>query len=435
MNRKQTYNRRDFLKLGGAASALVAAFPTIIPARVLGADAPSKQVTFGFVATGGMGASNVDRVLKLKDKGAHVVAVCDVDQFNRDRSARRVDKVYGTTGCKSVNDFRELTRDKGIDAIVVSTPDHWHTIPAVDAIRHGKDVFVEKPLTHSIREGQVLVAALRKHNRVGQTGTMQRSDKDFRYVANVIQQGALGKIDRIEVLIPANNKFIGADWKPEPVPEGLDYEMWVGPAPFAPYTKQRTHYQFRFQADYGGGQTTNWGAHYIDIAQWALGMDESGPVAVDGFGEFPTTGLFTTATRVDFTATYASGVKLRMRTRTDGVMDGNVKFYGEKGWIDVSRSKLKASDESLLTIGGGPGKGGDSGEAHMANFLDCIRSREKCVADLAIGHRTTTVCNLGNIVLQLRRPLKWDPVKEEFIGDQQANRMRERAYRAPWTLV
>lgn len=433
--KQQNVSRRDFLKVSGAATAFVAAFPTIIPSSVLGQNAPSKQVTFGFVATGGMGNSNIDRVLKLKDKGARIVAVCDVDKPNRDRAAKRIEKFYGETGIRTANDFRELTRDKSIDAIVVSTPDHWHTIPAVDAIRNGKDVYVEKPLTHSIREGQVLVAELRKHNRVGQTGTMQRSDKDFRYVAKVIQAGALGKIDHIDVLIPANNKFIGANWQPEAVPEGLDYDMWIGPAPFAPYTKQRTHYQFRFIMDYAGGQTTNWGAHYIDIAQWATGMDASGPVAVEGFGEFPSTGLFTAPTRVDFTAIYASGIRLRVRTRTDGIIDGNVKFFGEKGWIDVSRTKLLASDDALLNIDGGPGKGGDSGDAHMANLLDCIRSREKCVADLAIGHRTTTVCNLGNIVMQLRRPLKWDPVKEEFIGDQQANRLRERAYRGPWTLV
>ena len=436
MNMNQTYSRRDFLKVGGAATTFLAAFPTIIPSSVLGADAPSKQVTFGFVGVGGMGNSNVDRVLKLKDKGARIVAVCDVDKIFRDRTAKRIEKFYGESGVRAVNDFRELTRDKDIDAIVVATPDHWHAIPSIDAIRHGKDVFCEKPLTHSIREGQVLVAELRKHNRIGQTGTMQRSDGSFRYVAEAIQKGALGKVERIEVLIPANNKFIGADWKPEPVPEGLDYDMWIGPAPFAPYTKQRTHYQFRFQIDYGGGQTTNWGAHYIDIAQWALGMDSSGPVAVDGYGEYPTTGLFTSPTRVEFSATYENGVRLRMRTRTDGIMDGNVKFYGEKGWIDVSRSKLLASDDALLKIDGGPGKSrGDSGELHMANFLDCIRSREKSVADFAIGHRTTTVCNLANIVLQLRRTLKWDPVKEEFLGDQQANRMKERAFRAPWTLV
>ena len=426
-------NRRSFLKLSTAAAGAMA-LPQIIPARVLGADAPSKQVTFGFVGVGGMGTSNIDRVLKLREQGARAVAVCDVDKLVAARAADLVNLAYGDKGCGVAGDFRELTRRQDIDAIVVSTPDHWHTLPALDAIRHGKDVYVEKPLTHSIVEGRTLVDALRKHQRVGQTGTMQRSDVPFRYVADVIQKGALGKIDHIDILIPANNKYVGATWAEEPVPEGLDYDFWIGPAPWAPYTKQRTHYQFRYIMDYAGGQTTNWGAHYIDIAQWALGMDESGPVEVSGFGEFPSSGLFTAPTRVDFTARYASGVRLRVRTRTDGVYDGNVKFFGEKGWIDVSRSKLKASDDALLQIGGGPGKGADSGVAHMENLLACIRSRQKPVADLAIGHRTTTVCNLGNIAMQLRRPLTWDPAKEEFAGDQQANRMRSRAYRGPWAL-
>lgn len=427
-------SRRSFLKSSSAAAAAVAA-AQIVPSRVLGADAPSKQVAFGFVGVGGMGMSNIERVLKLRDKGARIVAVCDVDRIVAAKAAKKVDAGQGDTGCAAVGDFREITRRKDLDAIVVSTPDHWHVLPALDAIRNGKDVFVEKPLTHSIREGQVLVAELRKHGRVGQTGTMQRSDASFRYVAGIIAKGHLGKIDHIDILIPANNKYVGATWTPEPVPEGLDYDFWIGPAPWAPYTSQRTHYQFRYIMDYAGGQTTNWGAHYIDIAQWALGMDESGPVGVEGFGEFPSSGLFTAPTRVDFTATYAGGVRLRVRTRTDGVYDGNVKFFGSKGWIDVSRSKLKASDEALLKIDGGAGKGGDSGNAHMANFLDCIRSRAKPVADLAIGHRTTTVCNLGNIAMLLRRPLKWNPAREAFEGDLQAARMMSRAYRGPWALV
>lgn len=437
MNNMQTLNRRDFIKF----SSLAAGAATILPSKLFGAEASGKPVTFGFVGTGNMGSSNIDRVLRLKQQGARITAVCDVDKFFRERSAAHINKIYGDTSCQLVSgDFRKLTRHPGIDAIVVSTPDHWHALIALDAIRHGKDVYCEKPLTHSIREGQTLVAALRQHNRIGQTGTMQRSDASFRYVADVIRNGALGKLDHIDILIPANNKYVGATWAPEPVPDGLDYDFWLGPAPFAPYTKQRTHYQFRYIMDYAGGQTTNWGAHYIDIAQWALGMDDSGPVAVDGFGEFPTTGLFTAPTRVAFSATYANGVRLSVRTRTDGIYDGSVKFFGEKGWMDVSRSKLKASDDALLTINGGPKKekiaGGDaSGIAHMTNFLACIRSRERSVADFAIGHRTTTVCNLGNIVMQLRRPLKWDPVKEEFVGDQQANRMKERAYRAPWALV
>lgn len=424
-------SRRSFL----ARTGLLAGAPMIVPSRVLGANAPSRQIAVALVGVGGMGLANMDRLLKLRDRGAHIVAVCDVDRVRAQAAAATAEAAQGERGVFVTGDFREVTRREGVDAVVISTPDHWHALPALDAIRHGKDVFIEKPLTHSIEEGRVLVAELRARNRVGQTGTMQRSDGSFRYVANLIRAGGLGRIERIEVLIPANNMYCGATWSPEPVPEGLDYDFWLGPAPWAPYTSQRTHYQFRFILDYAGGQTTNWGAHYIDIAQWALGMDDSGPVAVEGFGEFPSSGLFTAPTRVDFTATYANGVRLRVHTRTDGILDGNVRFIGEQGWMDVSRSKLRASDDALLKVGGGPAARGDSGVAHMADFLDCIRTRARPVADLAIGHRTTTVCNLGNIAMHLRRPLQWDPAAERFIGDEQANRWLGRAYRSPWSLL
>lgn len=423
-------SRRHFLR-AAAATAGALAFPAIIPSRVLGAGAPGNIVTLGCVGVGGMGGAHVQKLLgSLRDR-VRIVAVCDVDKFHRERYAALINQVQGGNGCLVTGDFREVTRREGIDAVLVATPDHWHTIPALDAIRNGKDVYIEKPLTLTIQEGQVLVAELRKHNRVGQTGTMQRSDLRFQTAAEVIRSGALGEIERIEVLIPANNMYAGATWQPEPVPEGLDYDFWIGPAPWAPYTKQRTHYQFRYILDYAGGQTTNWGAHYIDIAQWALGMDESGPVAVEGFGEFPTSGLFTAPTRVEFTARYANGVPMRVRTRTDGVYDGNIVFRGKNGWLDVSRGKLKASDPGLVQDKGGP----DSVVEHWKDFCDCIATRQRPRADLAIGHRTTTVCNLGNIAMQLRRPLKWDPATEQFQDDVQATRMLGRSMRGPWSLA
>lgn len=424
-------NRRNFLQSGGLGAAA-----TILPASVFGQNAPSKQITFGFVGTGGMGFANLDRVLGLKEQGARILGVCDVDRFHRESAANKVNEAQGNKDCSVTGDFRELTQRDDIDAIVISTPDHWHALTALDAIRNSKDVYVEKPLTLTVREGQVLVSEMRKHQRVGQTGTQQRSSKSFRFVAELIRNGGLGKIKRIEVLIPANNKFVGSTWEPQEVPEGLDYEFWLGPAPWAPFHRQRTHYQFRYNMDYAGGQTTNWGAHYLDIAQWALGMDESGPVAVEGFGEFPQSGLFTAPTRVDFTVHYADGTPMHVRTRTDGVYDGNIIFHGENGWLNVSRTSLRASDPGILKTKFGDG---DTrlyvSNNHMGNFLDCIRSRKPTVSDLAIGHRTTTVCNIGNIAMQLKRKLVWDPAKEVFTGDVQANRMLQRPMRGPWSLV
>jgi len=238
------------------------------------------------------------------------------------------------------------------------------------------------------------------------------------------------------VLIPANNRYVGATWAPEAVPEGLDYDFWLGPAPYAPYTAQRTHYQFRYILDYAGGQTTNWGAHYLDIAQWALGMDGSGPVEVDGHGVFPGSGLFTAPTRVDVRYAYATGVTMRMRTRTDGIYDGNIIFYGDKGTLDVSRSKLKSTPEGILKeeIGAGETHLYKSRD-HFGNWIECVKSRELPVSDLAIGHKTTNLCTIGNIVMQLQRKLTWDPVKERFAGDEMANRLLSRPMRGPWSLA
>lgn len=425
--------RRGFMKATGAAGAL-AAFPTIIPASVLGQGAPSKVLTVACVGVGGMGLSHIAQMLKLD--AVRIVAVADVDSYHQKRAAKVVDEKYGAKGCRTVGDFREVTRAKDVDLITVATPDHWHALPALDAIRNGKDVFVEKPLTLTVREGQVLVEELRKHKRIGQTGTMQRSSEGFHRAAELIRNGRLGKVERIEVLIPANNRYVGATWKPERVPEGLDYDFWLGPAPYAPYTSQRTHYQFRYNLDYAGGQTTNWGAHYLDIAQWALGTDDAGPVAVEGHGVFPGSGLFTSPTRVDVRYTYANGVTMRMRTRTDGVYDGNIIFYGDKGVLDVSRSKLKSNPEGILKEEIGPGevhlyKSRD----HFGNWVECVKSRELPVSDLAIGHKTTNICNIGNIAMQVQRKLAWDPVKERFADDAMANRMLARPMRGPWSLV
>jgi predicted dehydrogenase len=366
-----------------------------------------------------------------------ITAVCDVDRTHRETAQQKINAGYGDRGCAGYNDFQEMLARPDLDAIWVCTPDHWHALAAIEAIRRGKDVYVEKPLTLTIREGRELVRAARWHQRVVQTGTQQRSSRRFHDTAEFIRNGGLGKLERIEVLIPANNKYCGARWDAEPVPEGLDWDRWLGPAPWAPFTRQGCHYNFRFNLDYAAGQVTNWGVHYIDIAQWAIGMDDSGPVEVEGHGEFPTSGLFTTATKVDFTCRYADGLTLRCRTRYDGVGDGNVRFFGERGWIDVSRSKSTASDPALLkevTARPGSVKLPESVN-HHDNFLTAIRQRTLPVSDVETGHRTTTVCNLGNIAMQLDRKLRWDPVREEFLDDEMANRMRHRSMRSPWSLV
>jgi predicted dehydrogenase len=427
-------SRRDFVK-GSLAGLALAAAPNLLTTRLRGQTAPANQLGVGVIGTGGMGQGHLDVLLGFPD--VRVLAVCDVDRWHRSSAADKVNQTYGNRDCALYADFRELVARRDLDAVWVCSPDHWHALAALAAIRHGKDVYVEKPLTLTIHEGRALVEAARRHGRIVQTGTQQRSSKRFHDVAEFVRNGGLGRLDRIEILIPANNKYCGATWQPELVPEGLDWDFWLGPAPWAPFTRQGCHYNFRFILDYACGQVTNWGAHYIDIAQWALDADASGPEEIVGQGEFPTSGLFTTATKVDFSCRYANGVTLRCRTRYDGVGDGNVRFIGDRGWIDVSRSAATASAPTLLkeaAARGGPVQLPLSSN-HHDNFLQCVRTRQRPISDVESGHRSTTVCNLGNLAMLLGRRLRWDPVREEFIDDPQANRLRHRSMRAPWSLL
>ena len=425
-----TMGRRRFLQLG----SLAAAAPLILPAKLRGAAAPSKLIHVAIIGTGNIAEGHLKTLLGYPER-VRIVAVCDVDRERRDRAAALVDAAYGSRGCSSVNDFREVTRRADVDAVWVCTPDHWHALIALDAIRHGKDAYVEKPLTFTIEEGRALVSAAREHGRVVQHGTQHRSMKRFFDAAGYVRSGGLGKLERIEVAIPPNNRFIGSSWTPEPVPATLDWDLWLGPTPWRPYHSAGCHYNFRFIADCANGQVANWGAHYLDIGQWALNADDSGPIAVEGHGHFPTSGLFTCATHVDFTCHYANGIPMSCRTRQEG--GGTVRFIGERGWIDIARNAMSASSPDLLREMQRPGKSVTltRSDNHHENFLDCIRSRARPVADVEIGHRTTTVCNLGQIAMTLGRKLRWDPVTESFPDDPVANRLRGRAARSPWSLV
>ncbi len=425
-------SRRDFLQRSAAVGALAAA-PLILPSGLRAQPAPSKKITVGLVGAGNIADSHYGPL--LGDAGVKVLAVCDVDKERRDAGVARVNRESGTNDCRAYADFRELNRRPDIDVVFVLTPDHWHALVAIDAMRNGKDVYVEKPLTLTIAEGRALVAAARKHNRIAQHGTQHRSMKRFHDVAEFVRNGGLGKLERIDCWIPGNNRHVGATWQPEPVPAGLDWDMWLGPAPWRPYTSLGCHYNFRFISECAYGQVTNWGAHYLDIGQWALDMDGSGPVEVEGHGEFPSTGLFTNATKVDFTVRYANGVPMHCRTRYEG--GGTSRFVGERGWLDIARDKMSASDPNLLREMQAPNKKIqlELSNNHHENFFAAVRSRKKPIADVEIGHRTTTVCNLGQIAMVLGRKLKWDPAKEEFVGDDMANRLRTRAMRSPWSLA
>jgi predicted dehydrogenase len=428
-------SRRRFLRLGPAAAAL-AAFPSIVPASVFGKNAPSKRINFALVGCGTMGRANLGNITRglAAQQGAYALAVCDVDAHRVVAAARDVNTAYASSGaCLQFHDFREVTRHPDVDAVVVATPDHWHALPAIDAVRHGKDIYVEKPLTLTVAEGRALLAETRKHKRVGQTGTQQRSGNYFYRACELVRNGRIGKIHHVETTIPPNNRHCAATWRADPVPPGFDYDFWLGPSPCAPFTRQRTHYQFRFILDYANGQITNWGTHHVDIAQWGLGKDDTGPVHYEAHGEFPSTGLFTAPTHVSVTARYDDGTRLTIRTSAG---QSGIRFHGDKGWIAVSRDRVTASDPALLKepIGAGEIRLYRS-RNHMANFLECVRERKTPVSDIAIGHRSTSICNIGMIAMQLRRPLEWDPAREDFPNDATASRLLARAMRGPWSLA
>ncbi|MBL9211811.1 MAG: Gfo/Idh/MocA family oxidoreductase, partial [Opitutaceae bacterium] len=355
----------------------------------------------------------------------------------RESAAERINQEYGGRDCRPYADFRELNRRREIDAVLICTPDHWHALNALDAIRQGKDLYIEKPLTLTIAEGRALVEEARQYGRVVQHGTWQRSMKRFHDLVEFVRSGGLGKLQYVECLIGANNRHVGATWQPEPVPEGLDWDMWLGPAPWRPYTFNGCHYNFRFIAENASGQMTNLGAHCLDIGQWVLDMDRSGPVEIEGHGDYPTSGLFTTPTRVNVTFRYANGVP--MYCRTDLAVSGNntSRFFGEHGWLDIGYSKMSASDPKLLREMQAPNKRVQvpSSRNHYDDFFGAMRTRQRTIADAETAHRTTSVCNLGQIAMALGRKLRWDPAKEEFIGDEMANRLRSRPMRAPWSLV
>jgi hypothetical protein len=434
MNGTLTVSRRQFLKKSGLATA-VAAAPLVLPSGLFGKDAPSRKITVGVIGCGYISDGHFSVLLGYPES-VRILAVCDVDRERRDAAAARVNAEYGNRDCKSYVDFRELNRRSDIDVVFILTPDHWHALIAIDAMRNGKDVYVEKPLTLTIREGRALVEAARKYNRVTQTGAQNRSRKSFHDVAEFVRNNGLGKLDRIEVGIPPNNRYCGATWTPEPVPAGLDWDLWLGPAPWRPYTSIGCHYNYRFIGDNACGQVTNFGAHGLDIGQWALDMDNSGPVEIEGHGEFPSSGLFTNATKVDFTVRYANGVPMHCRTHYEGG-GATVRFVGERGWLHILRHRVNASDNTLLREMQAPNKPIQLtlSNNHHENFFECVRSRQRAISDVETGHRTATVCNLGQIAMTLDRKLRWDPAREEFVGDEMANRLRSRTMRGPWSLA
>ncbi len=425
-------NRRGFLKQSVGTWAAAWGVPTLLSSSGLGQEVPppGNRITLGCIGVGGHGTNyNLRNLLRQPD--AQVIAVCDVDSRRLEQARQRVNDHYDTRGCAAYGDFRQVLQRPDIDAVMISTPDHWHTPISIMAAQAGKDICCEKP-TLTIHEGRVLVETIERYGRVFQTSTEDRSLYVYHRMAELVRNGRIGKLHTIHVELPHQPTGPG-DATPMPVPPELDYEMWLGPAPYAPYTQDRIHFNFRWIWDYSGGIITDWGTHLFDTAQWGNDTEHSGPVAIETTGTFWETGLYNTPKAYHVEYTYANGVKMIVKDGTPSIrFEGTEGWVGNRGWI----GPLQASRDAILNSVIGPEeihlftcKGGEH-----RNFLDSVKSRQEPYFPVEIGHRVSTVCHLANISLRLGRKLTWDPNKEVFPGDEQANRMMSRSMRSPWHL-
>jgi len=430
-------SRRRFLGNVAGVSAAAVGFPHIISSSALGADgavAPSERIVMGCIGVGSQGTGNMRGFLGKKD--AQVVAVCDVDRGHRDSAKRLVDRAYKNMDCQTYADFRELIARADIDALSLAMPDHWHSIPVVMAAQAGKDMYGEKPLARTIHEAKVMRDTVNRYGRIWQTGSWQRSVDNFRRGCELVRNGRIGKVTRVEVGLPTGG---GGGTPPvsEP-PQGLDWDFWLGPAPwtaFRKYGNQAPHWDWRWIMDYSGGQLTDWAGHHIDIAHWGLGLDDTGPVEIEGKGVYPKDGIYDVPTEYKFTCKYADGLELIVASDRQVPKGMGTVWYGEKGWVHVDRGRQATEPANLWneTIGPNETRLYKSTD-HQQNFLDCVKSREKAIAPIEVACRSISVGLLGEIAMLLERRVRWDPVKEDFVNDPEASRLLSRPMRAPWHL-
>lgn len=424
----QNLTRRTFLK----NTIATAAAPLILPSRVWSAEVkPNDLITVGFIGVGTQGRHLMNGFLRRKD--TQVAAVCDVDTNRRLNGKKTVETFYAQQkdlpsykGCDEYRDFRELIARKDINVVVIATPDHWHAIPVVMAADAGKDIYCEKPLSLTIYEARAMANAVRRNQRVLQTGSMQRSSSEFHKACELVRNGRIGKVKTVLVGVGGPSKW--CDLPEEPIEPGLDWDLWLGPAPGRPYNSvlspRGVHKHFpnwRNYREYSGGMMTDWGAHHFDIAQWGLGMDDSGPVEIIP----PSDPNATSGVRY----LYENGVEMIHGG------EGGVTFKGTEGEIFVTRGRFRATPESIAEApipenGVRLYKSSD----HIGDFVQCVKTRKRPICDVEIGARSVTVCHLGNLAYWNRRHLKWDPKSERFVGDNEANQWLNPSKRAPWAV-
>ena len=455
-------SRRKFLqnslKASAATSIALSGFPFIVPASVFGQNAPSNRINIGAIGNGRISRGH-DMPGVWKYDYAQIIAVCDLDKKRANDAETLVNRQYSRrtngsyNGVKVYYDYRELLQNKDIDAVLISVPDHWHGIIGIHAVEAGKDVYLQKPASLTIAEGRALSNAVHRTGRILQIGSQQRSSAQFRYAAELVRNGRIGKLHTVSVGLPGDPS--GEEESEMPIPENLNYEMWLGSTPYVYYTEKRVHPQNGYDRpgwlrceQFGAGMITGWGAHHIDSAHWGMDTEYTGPLEVWGTAEFPTSGLWDVHGIFKTEALYADDVKMIVSNE----LPNGIKFEGTEGWIFVTRGNyratasdpipdpsgtkaLDASDPKIITSEIGPNEIHlyESTDQH-GNWLECVRSRKQPISPIEIGHRACSACLVHHIAMKLKRKLYWDPINERFKNDDEANSMLSRPQRWPYVI-
>lgn len=442
--KRTTLSRRQFLTDSLKTAGLGLALPTILPSTVFGQNAPSNRITVGCIGVGRMGRGDLQDIVGLSD--VQVVAVCDADQHRKEEAKKWVDGYYSRQNpkgpvqvCATYDDYRDLLAQADIDAVMVVTPDHWHGVIAVDAARAGKHLFVQKPMTLTIEEGRRLSDTVAQYGVVCQVGSQQRSSQEFRLACEAVRAGRIGELTGVKVGLPTDPS--GPVEAAMPIPKTLNYDMWLGPAAWMPYIEKKVHPQndlgrpgWMRVTNCTWGMICNWGAHHMDIAHWGMGMELTGPTHIKGKAQYPSNGIWDVHGNFEIHYTYPNG--LNLICADTGTNKQGVRFEGTQGWVYVKRGKIEASTPAIIN----PQFSSNEprlyySDNHKRNFIDCIKTRSTTIAPAEIGHRSNSACILGGLAMQLGRPLQWDPDKERFVNDDQANRFLSRTQRSPWILA
>jgi len=427
-------SRRVFIRRSAAAAAGVFILPEIIPASAIGMGgkrAPGERIVMGAIGTGSQGMSNMRDFLDLKD-AVQFVAVCDVDTRHLEEAKKTVDTANKNNDCRTYGDFREFLEKESLDAVSIALPDHWHGIIYTEAANKKLHVYGEKPICRTIKDGQAIVAAVKKNNIIWQTGSWQRSQAHFRRGAELVINGRAGEITYIEVGLPDGGRGIGTPPVIE-VPPELNWEMWLGPALKVPY-RGVCHWDWRWILDYSGGQLTDWAGHHVDIANWGAGLEHTGPVEISGKGVYPPEGIYDVPVEYDFICRYANGIEMRVANASRLKHGMGTTWYGDKGWIHTDRGNiLTASDPKILEeVIGDEEIHLYKSENHWQNFVDSVRSGSQAIAPIEQAYRAISVGLLGEIAMTTGQTIYWDPEKEEIIDNPRASRLLNRPYRKPW---